>query len=60
MFSAETPLSSRHTVPIPLGKEHHSATIDVVEGEERRLLAKLTLDKLPEAPSVAATFHLAR
>lgn len=59
VFSAETPLSSRHTVPIPLGKEHHSATIDVVEGEERRLLAKLTLDKLPEAPSVAATFHLA-
>ena len=61
IFSAQTPLSSRHSVAIPLGKKHQRATIDVIEGDsEGQLLAKLTLDNLPEAPSVAATFHLSR
>jgi len=57
VFSAKTPLSSRFSIQIPLGKKHHLAVVDVFE--DTQLVAKLTLTNLPEAPSVAANFHLA-
>nr|WHV00579.1 Hsp70-14 [Daphnia magna] len=56
VFSAQTPLSSRFSLPVPLGKKHNVANLDVFE--ETELVAKLTLNNLPEAPSVAANFHL--
>jgi len=57
VFSAKTPLSSRFSIQIPLGKKHHLAVVDVFE--DTQLIAKLTLNNLPEAPSVVANFHLA-
>lgn len=56
VFNAKTPLSSRFSIQIPLGKNHHTAVVDVFEDTEH--IAKLTLNNLPEAPSVVANFHL--
>lgn len=40
VFSAQTPLSSRFSLPIPLGKKHDVATVDVFE--EAQLIAKVS------------------
>ena len=39
VFSAKTPLSSRFSIQIPLGKKHHLAVVDVFEDTE--LVAKV-------------------
>jgi len=39
VFDAQTPLSSRLSLPIPLGKKHTVAIMDVFE--ETQLLAKV-------------------
>jgi hypothetical protein len=41
VFSARTPLSSRLSLPVPLGKKHTIAIVDVYE--EAQLLAKVRL-----------------
>ena len=41
VFGAETPLSTRHSVAIPLGKKHSIATIDVLQDTE--ILARVCL-----------------
>ena len=39
VFSAKTPLSSRFSIQIPLGKKHHLAVVDVFE--DTQLVAKV-------------------
>lgn len=39
VFSAKTPLSSRFSIQIPLGKTHHLAVVDVFE--DTQLVAKV-------------------
>ena len=39
VFTAQTPLSSRFSLPVPLGKKHNIATVDVFE--EAQLVAKV-------------------
>jgi hypothetical protein len=41
VFCAQTPLSSRFSLPVPLGKKHNVAIVDVFEDTE--LVAKVTI-----------------